>query len=163
MLSQSLQLSFAVPLKTQAVRSLHGLPGSMKPSTVDTGGGGGGVCSQASQGASSQLPASLPLPSPLQKASWQSQSSKTRLTFGMHRMVQWSPSDFLPSVVVQSLSHIQLLCDPMDHGTQSSSVYGISQVTILGCVVFPSPRDFPGPGIELESQCLLHCRSIFYH
>ena len=50
----------------------------------------------------------------------------------------------------------------MHCGTQGPSVYGISQVRILGWVVFPSAGDLPDPGIEVESQRLLHCRWIFF-
>ena len=35
-------------------------------------------------------------------------------------------------VVAESLSHIQLFCDPMDYSLPGSSVHGISQARILG-------------------------------
>ena len=39
------------------------------------------------------------------------------------------------------------LCDPMDY-----TVHGILQARILEWVAFPSPRDFPNPGILSEPQ-----------
>ena len=39
-------------------------------------------------------------------------------------------------------------CDPMDHSPLGSSVLGIVQARILGCVAVPSFRDLPDPGIE---------------
>ena len=46
-------------------------------------------------------------------------------------------------VIVQSLSPVQLFCDPMDCSLQGSSVHGISQARILEWVPFPSPGDLP--------------------
>ena len=39
----------------------------------------------------------------------------------------------------QSLSPVQLVCDPMDCSPSGSSVYGISRVRILDVLLFPSP------------------------
>ena len=54
-------------------------------------------------------------------------------------------------VAVQSLSHVQLFCDPMDCSPPGSSVRGISQARILKWVATSSPGDLPNPGIEPES------------
>ena len=54
-------------------------------------------------------------------------------------------------VAVQSLSHVQLFCDPMDCSLPGSSVHGISQARILKWVATSSPGDLPNPGIEPES------------
>ena len=59
---------------------------------------------------------------------------------------------YLPSV---SLSMYVLvaklcltLCDPMDRSPPGSSVHGILQARILSGLPFPSPGDFPDPGIK---------------
>ena len=46
-------------------------------------------------------------------------------------------------VVVWSLSHDQLLCNPMDCSPPGSSVHGISQQEYLIGLSFPSPGDLP--------------------
>ena len=51
-------------------------------------------------------------------------------------------------VVVWSLSHVQLFCNPMDCQPPGLSVHGISQATILEGVDI-SPGDPPNSGIEL--------------
>ena len=53
-------------------------------------------------------------------------------------------------VVVSSLNHIWLFCNPMDCSPPGSSVHGISQASILGWVALPflSPGDLPDSGIE---------------
>ena len=61
---------------------------------------------------------------------------------------------------VQSLSHVQLFCDPMHYSLPSFSVHGISQATILEWVAISFSR-----GIFLTQRltlCLLHCRQILY-
>ena len=57
-------------------------------------------------------------------------------------------------VVVLSLSHVWLLCNPMDCSLPGSSVHGISQY--WSGSIFPSPRIFPTKGLNL---CLLHCQA----
>ena len=44
------------------------------------------------------------------------------------------------------------LCDLMDCSPPGSSVHGILQARILGCVAIPFSRDFPDPGIEPGSS-----------
>ena len=51
-------------------------------------------------------------------------------------------------VVVQSLSRVPSLRDPMDSSTPGSSVHGILQARILEWVAIPSPEDLSDPGIE---------------
>ena len=43
------------------------------------------------------------------------------------------------------------LCDPMDCSLPGSSVHGILQARILEWAAFPSPGDFPDPGIKPKS------------
>ena len=51
----------------------------------------------------------------------------------------------------KSLQRCLTLCNPMDYTPLGSSVHGILQERILECVVVPSPRDLPDPGIEPAS------------
>ena len=46
------------------------------------------------------------------------------------------------------------LCDPLDYGPPGSSVLGLLQARILEWVPFPSPGDFPDPGVEPRSPAL---------
>ena len=46
------------------------------------------------------------------------------------------------------------LCDPLDCSLSGSSVRGIFQARVLEWVLFPSPGDFPNPGIEPGSPAL---------
>ena len=46
------------------------------------------------------------------------------------------------------------LCDPVDCSPPGSSVNGILQARILEWLPFPSPGDFPDPGIEPRSPAL---------
>ena len=46
------------------------------------------------------------------------------------------------------------LCDPMDPSLPGSCVQGIFQARTLEWVAIFSPRDLPGPGIELMSPAL---------
>ena len=43
----------------------------------------------------------------------------------------------------------------MDSSSPGFSVHGVSQTRILEWVPFPSPGDFPEPGIEPESPALV--------
>ena len=54
-------------------------------------------------------------------------------------------------VVVQLLSHVQLLCYPVDYSPPGPSVHGFSQAKILKWVAISFSRGFPNPGIELVS------------
>ena len=49
------------------------------------------------------------------------------------------------------LSHVQLFCDSMDCSSPGSSVRGISQASILECIVISSSRDLPNAGFKLTS------------
>ena len=51
------------------------------------------------------------------------------------------------TVVVQSLSHVQLFCDPMDLRLPGSSVLGISQAKIPEWVAISFSRGLPDAGI----------------
>ena len=57
-------------------------------------------------------------------------------------------------VVIQSLSHIRLLCDPMDCSPPGSSVHGIFQARILEWVPFHSRGDLSDTAIKLASPAL---------
>ena len=46
------------------------------------------------------------------------------------------------------------LCDPMDYSLTGSSVHGISLKEYWSGLPFPSPGDFPNPGIEPTSPAL---------
>ena len=46
------------------------------------------------------------------------------------------------------------LCDPMDYSLPGSSVQGISRQEYWSGLPFPSPWDFPNPGIESGSPTL---------
>ena len=74
--------------------------------------------------------------------------------------------------VVQSLSHVQLCCDPVDCSLPGSSVYGISQArnTGVGCHFFPSPGTFltqrSNPRLlhwHADSLPLIHQGSPYVH
>ena len=47
-----------------------------------------------------------------------------------------------------------ILCDPMDCSLPSFFVHGILQARILSGLPFPSPGDFPDPGIKPKSPAL---------
>ena len=57
-------------------------------------------------------------------------------------------------VVVESLSHVRLFCDPIDRSSPGSSVHGISQARVLEWLPFPSPGNLPDPGIKPISLAL---------
>ena len=64
-------------------------------------------------------------------------------------VVPFTFSPFTLAVIVESLSHVRLLCDPMDCSPLGFSVHGIFQARILEYVtVSCSPRDRPSPGIK---------------
>ena len=46
------------------------------------------------------------------------------------------------------------LCDPMNCNPPGSSVHGISQARVLDGLPFPSPGDFPDPGVKPTSPAL---------
>ena len=50
--------------------------------------------------------------------------------------------------MVQSLSCVRLVFDPMDYSPSGTSVHGISQARILEWVTLSSTRDLSDPGIE---------------
>ena len=51
----------------------------------------------------------------------------------------------------KSLQLCLILCNPMDCSLPSSSAHGILQVRIMECVVIPSSRHLPNPGIKPTS------------
>ena len=55
---------------------------------------------------------------------------------------------------VKAAQSCPTLCDPMDCSPPGSSVYGIFQERIWKELPFPSPGDFPDPGIEPRSPAL---------
>ena len=74
---------------------------------------------------------------------------------GFFLLYRWlfSPSKVL-IVFVQLLSHVQLLCDPMDCCPPGSSIHGISQGRILEGSPFPLQGNLPDPGIECRTPAL---------
>ena len=46
------------------------------------------------------------------------------------------------------------LCDPVNCSLPGSFIHGIFQARLLELVAFPSPGDFPDPGIEPRSSAL---------
>ena len=57
-------------------------------------------------------------------------------------------------VVAQSLSHVQLFCDPVDCSPPGSSVHGISQARILEWIAIFSPRASSPPRDQTCLSCL---------
>ena len=57
-------------------------------------------------------------------------------------------------VVVQSPSHVQVFCDPVDCSLPGLSVHRISQAKYWSGLPFPPPGDLPHPGIEPASPAL---------
>ena len=56
------------------------------------------------------------------------------------------------------------LFDPVDCSPPGSSVHGILQTRILGCVAIPFSRgSSPTQGLNPCLLCLLHCKWILYH
>ena len=55
------------------------------------------------------------------------------------------------AVVVQSLSHVWLFCDPVDCSLPDCCVPGISQQEYWSRLPFPSPGDLPDLGVECSS------------
>ena len=47
---------------------------------------------------------------------------------------------FIVAVAVELLSHVRLLCDPMDHSLPGHPIHGISQASILEWVAISFPR-----------------------
>ena len=56
-------------------------------------------------------------------------------------------------LLAQSLSCVQLFCDPVDCSPPGLFVHGIFQARYWKGLPFPSPGDLPDPGI-LNSVCL---------
>ena len=54
----------------------------------------------------------------------------------------------------QSLSCVQLFCNPMDYSAPGSSVHGISQARILEWDIIPFSRNLHNPGIKPTSPAL---------
>ena len=67
------------------------------------------------------------------------------------KALKWEAHD---AVIVLSLSHIELFCDPLNCSPPGSSVRGIFQARTLEWVAKPPPGDLPGPGIEPKSTAL---------
>ena len=65
----------------------------------------------------------------------------------------WNRFLFNGCVVVWSLSHVWLFCNPMDCGPPGSSICGIFQARILESPC-PSPGDLPDPGNKPASPAL---------
>ena len=68
-------------------------------------------------------------------------------------------------VCAELLQLCPTLCDPVDCNPEppGSSVHGILWARILECVVsFPSPEDFPNPGIKPESHVFCIGRRVLY-
>ena len=57
-------------------------------------------------------------------------------------------------VVISSLSHVLLFCNPMNYSPPGSFICGISQQEYWNGLPFPTPEDLPDPGIEPTSPAL---------
>ena len=70
----------------------------------------------------------------------------------------------IPFVVVWSVSHVQLFCDPVDCSPPGSSVHGSFPGKIESGLQFPSPGDLPNPGINQTQVACISCigRWILY-
>ena len=67
------------------------------------------------------------------------------------------PQSIMNSVVViYSISHVRLICDPVDCSPPDSFVHGILQEEYWSGLPCPSPGDLPDPGIEPTSLTSLH-------
>ena len=78
--------------------------------------------------------------------------------------VSW-PIWWLSFVVVESLSHVWLFCDPMDCSLLHSSVRGISQARILDWVTISFSEGFSCPRDRIHVSYIagsLHCVQILY-
>ena len=67
------------------------------------------------------------------------------------------------SVVVQSLNHVQLFCNLVDHSSPGSSSMGFSRQEYWSGLPFPFPGDLPNPGIEYMSSTLQTYSSLLSH
>ena len=65
------------------------------------------------------------------------------------------------TIVVESLSCVQLLCDSTDCNLPGSSAHGIFQTRILGKVAISFSRG--SSRLRYQTPCLLQCRWILYH
>ena len=74
---------------------------------------------------------------------------KSHLNLGQYKYIY---------LFLESESEVAQLCptlfDPMDCSPPGSSVHGISRQEYWGGLPFPSPGDFPDPGIEPGSLAL---------
>ena len=81
--------------------------------------------------------------------------SQTELSDWQHRHATFSVAllNFICvcGLVTQSCLTI---CDPTNCSPSGSSIHGIFQARILEGLPFPSPEDFPGPGIKPRSPAL---------
>ena len=68
---------------------------------------------------------------------------------------------FFCVVVVQSLSHVPLFCDPMDCSPPGSFVHGISQARILEWAAISFSRGSSGLRDRIHVSCI--SRQILYH
>ena len=64
-------------------------------------------------------------------------------------------------LLVRSLSHVWLFCNPMDCSPPGSYVHGVFQVRILGCVATSSTGDLPHPGIEPGFSALQFAQILY--
>ena len=65
------------------------------------------------------------------------------------------------NIKVKVLRHVQLFGTPWTVACQAPLSMGFSRQECWSGLSFPSPEDFPDPGIEPGS--LPHCRQILYH
>ena len=81
-------------------------------------------------------------------------SSVDNTLFKTEGYMWWKHSERMLYTTMNACSVIQscpTLCDPMGCSPPGSSVCGIYQSRVLECVLFPSPRDLPSPGIKPAS------------
>ena len=69
----------------------------------------------------------------------------------------WFISSSVIYSLVQSLSHVQLFCDPMDGSLPGSPVHGVLQARILECICHCLLQGiFPTQGSNPRLLCLVH-------
>ena len=57
-------------------------------------------------------------------------------------------------IVIQSLSYVQLFCNPMDYSPPAKLPMGFHRQKYWSGLPFPSPGNLPDPGIEPKSPAL---------
>ena len=91
---------------------------------------------------------------------WESWGSYEKIAIPLYSHRNYI-SEKLPQIVVLSLTHVHLFCNPMDHSPSGSSVHGISQARILDWVAISFSRG----SFWSKNWIFISCigRQILYH